>query len=335
MANEATIVMATMAALRPDAQVAPAVATEAARRYQNNVASITALGPTLQAFRTPVIPQISDSARSAAQAAYGSAAQAAAAAAAHAAPVGYPPSDETTVLQEATIIAATMIALYSGAPVEPAVATEAIKHYQDNIASITALQPTPQPTPQVTPQPTVEWQTPTPQPTPDLQGVPVATLPGSLAGVTLPATQDAAAALFAAMPSAVAGADRDAAMSRILPSLMQVSYGQIPIPESTQTLPRIIFSAGDRAGDPFRPGWTGAQIITYMAREEIPDQVTSWGRDGHLYWIRGVAQPPDPQRTIPNEMLLIGSDSSTWLFSLLATSPEELDALENAITEAL
>ena len=47
-----------------------------------------------------------------------------------------------------------------------------------------------------------------------------------------------------------------------------------------------------------------------------------------------MAGPVDPQHTNPNQMLLIGTDTSTWVFQLIATAPEELDALGEAFAKA-
>jgi hypothetical protein len=144
--NEATIVAATMVALRFDPSADPAVATEAARRFEDDVATYAALQPTVMALTTPLAaPQISESAGAAARAADGVSAANAAANAAGMTPAAGQSADMAVLMQQATIIGATIVALHSGAPVEPAVATEATRRYQDNIATIVALQPSSSP----------------------------------------------------------------------------------------------------------------------------------------------------------------------------------------------
>ena len=333
LSNEATIVAATMVALRFGAAAEPAVATEVARRYQDTVATYTALQPTLVAFGTPVLGQIADPARTAASAAYGAAAQAAVEAAASASPVAGQSADEAALMQRATIAAATMIALHSGAPVAPAVATAAVTAYQDTNATIAAYQPTAQAPPPPPPLLTVEGSTATPVPTPDIQRAPIAPAPSHLAGITLPATQEEIAALFRAMPTSIAGQDRDTSQSALRDGTMGIVYGKIPLSGSDQTMPRIFLIGMDQAPEPSTPGWTGAHVIAATASQS-PDMIGAWGRDGHLYWIRTTG-PVDPTHTNPNQMLLIGTDTSTWVFQMVATSPEELDALAAALAEAL
>lgn len=68
--------------------------------------------------------------------------------------------------------------------------------------------------------------------------------------------------------------------------------------------------------------------------QQAPDILSAWGRDDHIYWL-STAGPVDPTHTNPNQALLIGSDTSTWVFQLIATSPEELDALTEALAGAL
>ena len=180
--------------------------------------------------------------------------------------------------------------------------------------------------------PTVEGATATPVPTPDIQNVPVAPAPSNLAGIALPASQEEVVALFRNLPPSVAGQDRVITMSNLRTGHLEVVYGNISLSGTEQSMPRIMLIGMDQALEPSTPGWTGAHVIAFTARQS-PDRITAWGRDGHLYWIR-VAGPVDPQHTNPNQMLLIGTDTSTWVFQLIATAPEELDALGEALAKA-
>lgn len=97
-------------------------------------------------------------------------------------------------------------------------------------------------------------------------------------------------------------------------------------------MPRMALIGTDQGLEPSTPGWTGAHVIAATA-QQAPDKVSEWGRDGHLYWLR-VESLIDPTHTNPNQMLLIGSDTSTWVFQLIATSPEELSMLVGALAGA-
>jgi hypothetical protein len=130
----------------------------------------------------------------------------------------------------------------------------------------------------------------------------------------------------------VADQDRVTTLSDLRTGHLEVVYGNIPLTGTDQSMPRIALIGTDQALEPSTPGWTGAHVITAMAQQS-PDKSIAWGRDGHLYWLR-VAAPVDPQHTNPNQMLLIGTDTSTWVFQLVATSPQELDALGEAIAKA-
>jgi hypothetical protein len=323
--NEATIVAATMAALHFAPSADPAVATEAARRYQDNIATFTALQPTLVALSTPLAaPHISEAARAAANAAYGAGAANAVANAASMTPVAGQSAEEVALMQEATVVAATIVALNSGGPVEPAVATEATRRYQDNIASIVALQP---PSPTVMVYPTSE-----PPYRPDLQSVPVAPAPGILAGITLPTTSEEVEALFRSMPPSIAGQDQDTTRSQLSPSRFEVAYGKIPISGTDESQPRILLHAVDFEAER-TPGWTGAHemvfIVGYLGNNQI-----AWGRDGDLYWSMWQS-PVDPTSMTHYQSLFVSSGTGTWIFTLVAASPEEFDALAGSFAAAL
>lgn len=246
VSNEATIVAATAASLRFDPSAEPAATTAAARRDQDNVATFTALQPTLIAFATPLAPRISEAARAAARAAYGADAQAVALAAASATPAPGQSADESALLQQATIIAATIVALNSGAPVEPAVATEATRRYQDNIATLAALYPTSTPLPLP---PTIQAPAASPAPTPNIQSVPVVPAPAGIAGITLPATQEEMTILFRNMPPSVAGQERGTT-SAFTPGQVGVAYGTIQLSGGDQSMPRILLIGSDQGLEP-------------------------------------------------------------------------------------
>jgi hypothetical protein len=171
----------------------------------------------------------------------------------------------------------------------------------------------------------------TPVPTPDIQSAPVAPAPNHMAGIRLPTTQQEMEALSRKMPAAVAGQDRTPNTTQS--GQVAISYGTISLATAGITMPRILLVGMNQSPEPSTPGWTGAHVIVAMATQSR-EQITAWGRDGHVYWMR-VGGPVDPTHTNPNQMLFIGTDASTWVFQLVATSPEELDALGEAITGVL
>lgn len=334
LSSEATIVAATVAAVSFDPSAEPAVATEAARRYQNNAATIAALQPTLSALTTPLAaPHISEAAQAANAASYQSGAAISAANAANMTPLPGQSAEEVAVMQESTIIAATTLALRSGAPVEPAVATEATRRYEANIATITAPQPAPQPTPApVFPAPTE--MPPQPPALLDLQTVPSAPAPGALAGATLPLTRGEVEALFGRLPAAIAGNERvDFVPGQIVSGPLTLRFGEYARENGYQE-PRLWLSAQDLAENGgMRPRWTAAHVVVVSGPQMGP--VVAQGRDGQLAWAY-VTQDAGPYPVgLSKYTLLLGDETSTWLFWLSAPTVEELDALAQAFAEAL
>lgn len=162
--------------------------------------------------------------------------------------------------------------------------------------------------------------------------VPTATAPFGLGTIALPATEAEIAALFARLPTTLAGEPRAALSARDTGGL-SMAYGT----DEDGLGPPLTIQAQDfTRGDFFPTDFTADQFVRTVAG--VPDYGTeAFGRDGSLYWVQatttvGVAgdRPGTPTLSRPVYTLAWGEASSPWLFGVAATSPTGLASLVTA-----
>jgi hypothetical protein len=297
--QEATIVMATRIALESGLAAEPAVATEAVRRYQDILGTIAALEPTARAQKLELVPA-SAPPTDPTEAAHMAQAQTAAAAAAIPVMASGPSAGSGT--PTLTSVTATMVS-------EPSVeAMPSSASYEEMV---------------------------------DLDAFPVMPATSALAGIVLPTTQAAMEALFLQMPPTLIGLERVKTIDPGLPAgTLTASYGVETWIDGTPVnrLKLLAMEKTDRGGEnSAQAGENSAHVVAgfYLSYTllSVSDAITTRGRDGHVYWVHNTWPVADaPLREV--HTLMLGTDTGSWLITLVALSSAELEVLADAFASA-
>lgn len=165
---------------------------------------------------------------------------------------------------------------------------------------------------------------------PDPSSLPEAIAPQSLGQVELPDTATGVVALFARLPTELAGGQRTDEVSG--PDRFRVTYGTTePVGCSSIGLQALDVSTGD-----FYPeGWTAEQVVSTFTQGADWD-VEDFGREGDLLWVRssstcGVEGEAGKDVSLTT---LWGREGSPWVFSAMAGSADVRDELTAAFVTA-
>ena len=172
--------------------------------------------------------------------------------------------------------------------------------------------------------------------TPETAPLPDATAPHGLADVALPSDAEAISDLFARLPETVAGeeqADRVQATDRML-----VPYGE---EDPSFGHPLVLGAVSLEESGFFPPGFSVRDYVS-GALATADTGAIEGGRDGTLVWVLaettagiGGERPGTPEVSRPLYTLVWGDLDGAWLFTAVADSPENLDALVTAFVRTV
>lgn len=178
-----------------------------------------------------------------------------------------------------------------------------------------------------------EGSTTQPAAVPDLSQVAQAAAPGELADLQLPESQQEVRDLMGRMPSRLAGLPQVG-----LPGVQEVGYG------SGRFGPSIRLRATDLGrGEFFPSNWSAGHVIAATGTGSGPEGSGSAGqparsarRDGDLLWAQGTTTESAPgvePQTV--HTLIWGQERGSWVFSAVAESQRQLEALVGAFATAV
>ena len=196
---------------------------------------------------------------------------------------------------------------------------------------------TPTPTPTSGPVPTLVPSPPAKETSeslvaPDPHSLPNAVAPGGLGSVKLPEDNAGIASLFELLPTAVAGLVRSSRIGEVGLSLHLAIYGNT----GGQDCSPLFLQALDISTVDFFPSyWTADLFISFWSLG-ADWEVAAAGREGDLYWVQwnttcSTASSPEES---PVYSMSWGAAAIPWVFSALAGTPGELDALVAAFVAA-